>query len=323
MPKSIVGEVSSVKTRIASLDLLRGLAIFLMIIVNSLVVYAAIPWWLRHAAWDGYTISDVVAPMFLFSIGVAYNLSFNKRRIRDGTTKALFHFIIRYAVLFSFGFFGELVAYGRITWGVLAMIGAVGFYSLWFMFLKPWLRVIGAAIPFIGFQILVLLDVPVLTFIDNGLGGPLATPVWGFIVVLASSIGNWILKRHHKTVAIVLGTWGGALALLGVGLNFVIPFNKHLVTSSYILFSTGISALTMLCFYLLADIWRWRIPILPIIGRNALVLYILHAVLILGLNAILPVDAPLLYVCLGAVAVMAICIGVGLFLDWKKWYIRL
>ncbi|MBN2378923.1 DUF1624 domain-containing protein [candidate division WOR-3 bacterium] len=323
MSEKVVGAVSEVKKRIASLDLIRGLAIFLMISVNALFDYKAIPWWLKHAPWDGYTISDIVAPMFLFSIGVAYNLSFKKRRSSHGTGKTVLHFIIRYVILFSFGFFGEWVVLGKIGWGVLTMIGTVGIYCLVFMFLSPTLRVIISAVPFIAYQVLLSLNVPIILFVDGGLGGPAAIPAWGFIVILASAAGNWIYKKDYKRVASVLGIWGAALTAFGVILSFIISFNKHLVSASYVLFSSGISLLAMLLFYLLADIWRWKIPILGIIGRNALVLYILSALFILGFNALVPIEAKLLYVILGTAAVLGICIGVGVLLDWKKWYVRL
>ncbi len=331
MTETFVVAVSEVKKRIASLDLLRGLAIFLMIVVNSLFDYYSIPSWLKHAPWNGYTISDVVAPMFLFSIGIAYSLSFNKRRASQGTAKTVLHFIVRYVVLFSFGFFGEWAVLGKIGWGVLTMIGAVGIYSLAFMFLKPVLRLALATIPLIAYQMLVSLGVPILVFVDGGLGGPAATVAWAFPVILASAIGNWTRRseesrdenKNHKRMALVLGIWGGVLTLTGITLSLVIFFNKHLVSVSYILFSTGLSALTMLLFYLIADILKWKIPVLGIIGRNALVLYILSNLFILVFNLLVPVNAALLFVIIGTSLVVGICIGIGIFLDWKKWYIRL
>lgn len=331
MPRPIVGAVSDIRKRIASLDLLRGLAILLMIVVNSLFDYPAVPSWLKHAPWNGYTISDIVAPMFLFSIGISYSLSFNKRRNTQGTAKTILHFIVRYVILFCFGFFGEWAVLGKIGWGVLTMIGAVGIYSLAFMFIGPALRVVLAAIPLIAYQVLVSLGIPVLLFVDGGLGGPTATVAWGFIVILASAIGNWTRRSpessgdrvNHRRMALVLGIWGAALTVVGISLSFLIFFNKHLVSLSYILFSSGVSALTMLLFYLLADIWHWKIPLLGIIGRNALVLYILSNLLILVLNLIVPLDAALLWVVAGTTAVVGLSIGVGLFLDWRKWYVRL
>jgi predicted acyltransferase len=327
MQNTIVGAVSDVRRRIASLDLLRGLAIFLMIAVNSLFDYAAVPPWLKHAPWNGYTISDVVAPMFLFSIGISYCLSFNKRRASQGIGKTILHFIVRYVILFCLGFFGEWAAMGRIGWGVLTMICAVGIYSLAFMFLTPWLRILIALVPFVAYEVLVSLGVTVVVFVDGGLGGPAATVSWGFIVILASAIGNWIHQRpedhDHKKTTIILGVWGAVLVVIGIVLSQIVPFNKHLVSSSYVVFSTGVGALTLLFFYLLADILRWKIPLFGVIGRNALVLYILSNMFIPALNAMVPIDASLAWVTLGTTVVAGICIGAGFFLDWRKWYVRL
>lgn len=63
--------------RLISVDVLRGLTIGLMIIVNNpgswQYVYAP----LRHAIWHGWTPTDMVFPFFLFIVGVAISLSFS------------------------------------------------------------------------------------------------------------------------------------------------------------------------------------------------------------------------------------------------------
>ena len=63
--------------RLVSLDLLRGLAVIGMIIVNEMAgmqppVYRL----LLHSRWDGLTIADVVFPAFLFMVGVSIPLAF-------------------------------------------------------------------------------------------------------------------------------------------------------------------------------------------------------------------------------------------------------
>jgi predicted acyltransferase len=302
-----------------------------MIVVNSLFDYDAVPQWLKHAPWNGFTISDAVAPLFLFSLGISYSLSFNRRRASRGVSRIILHFILRYVILFCLGFFGEWAAMGRMGWGVLTMIGAVGIYSLPFMFFPPVLRITIAAIPLAAYQALVSLGVPIVIFVDGGLGGPAATVSWGFIVILASAIGNWMRphpesddkKSNHKKSVVVLCALGCATLSAGIVLSLFIRFNKHLVSASYVTFSAGISALVMLVLYLAADIRGLRIPLFGVIGRNALVLYISSNMLIPALNAIVPAIAPLPWVILGTMAVLGICVSAGFFLDWRKWYVRL
>jgi hypothetical protein len=60
-----------------------------------------------------------------------------------------------------------------------------------------------------------------------------------------------------------------------------------------------------------------------VLGRNALALFMLSAVVTLVLNARVPVDAALLPVVLGTGAVLGICVTVGLVLDWRGVYVKL
>lgn len=62
--------------RIVDLDVLRGVAVAGMIIVNSPGDWAHTYWPLEHAAWNGWTPTDMVFPAFLFAVGMALGLSF-------------------------------------------------------------------------------------------------------------------------------------------------------------------------------------------------------------------------------------------------------
>ena len=71
--------------RLVSLDLLRGLAVIGMIIVNEMAgqqgngpVYPT----LLHSHWNGLTVADVVFPAFLFMVGVSIPLSLRRKRMR-------------------------------------------------------------------------------------------------------------------------------------------------------------------------------------------------------------------------------------------------
>ena len=64
--------------RYTALDILRGLTIAGMILVNNPGTWSHIYAPLRHAAWHGSTPTDLVFPFFLFIVGVAMSFSFSK-----------------------------------------------------------------------------------------------------------------------------------------------------------------------------------------------------------------------------------------------------
>ena len=55
-----------IKKRIASVDLLRGFTIALMILVNTPGTWSTVYPPLLHAKWHGLTPTDLVFPFFLF-----------------------------------------------------------------------------------------------------------------------------------------------------------------------------------------------------------------------------------------------------------------
>ena len=65
--------------RLLSLDILRGLTIILMIIVNDPGSWNHVYAPLLHAELNGITPTDYVFPSFLFIVGVSVVLSMNKQ----------------------------------------------------------------------------------------------------------------------------------------------------------------------------------------------------------------------------------------------------
>lgn len=63
--------------RLQSLDILRGFTVAGMIMVNN--GHSGMFGTLRHAAWNGLTLCDLVFPFFLFIMGVSLYLSFSGR----------------------------------------------------------------------------------------------------------------------------------------------------------------------------------------------------------------------------------------------------
>ena len=64
--------------RFLSLDVFRGLAVFLMIVVNTPGPGAHPYPLLIHAKWIGFTVADWVFPSFLFAVGCAMSFAFSR-----------------------------------------------------------------------------------------------------------------------------------------------------------------------------------------------------------------------------------------------------
>jgi predicted acyltransferase len=87
--------------RFLSLDVFRGLAVALMIVVNT-PGPGAHPWpWLVHAKWFGFTAADVVFPSFLFAVGCAMSFGLAKP---DGDGAFALKVLRRAGLIFLLGF---------------------------------------------------------------------------------------------------------------------------------------------------------------------------------------------------------------------------
>jgi predicted acyltransferase len=104
------------RERLLSLDVFRGLTVAGMLLVNDPGTWSAIYPPLEHAAWHGWTPTDLIFPFFLFIAGVTTALSLDGRRARGDDDAAIRHQIIRRGLLiFLFGFMVNGFPY--FTWG--------------------------------------------------------------------------------------------------------------------------------------------------------------------------------------------------------------
>ncbi len=88
--------------RLISLDVLRGITIAFMILVNNGGEYAY--WPLKHSDWNGWTPTDLVFPTFLFLMGTSLVFSFESRLGRGASRQTLaLHTVRRFAILFLLG----------------------------------------------------------------------------------------------------------------------------------------------------------------------------------------------------------------------------
>src|SRR5688500_17955743 len=107
------------RERLLSLDVFRGLTVAGMLLVNDPGSWAAIYPPLEHAAWHGWTPTDLVFPFFLFIAGITTYLSLSSRRARGDDERAIRAQIIRRgALIFLFGLLVNGFPY--FTWGTVS-----------------------------------------------------------------------------------------------------------------------------------------------------------------------------------------------------------
>ena len=110
--------------RIVSVDMLRGLTIALMILVNDPGDGAHTFAPLEHAAWTGWTLTDLVFPTFLFLVGASTVFSLEARERRGDCWKTLTgHIVWRAAKLFLLKTALSLVPY--FHWHTMRVYGVL------------------------------------------------------------------------------------------------------------------------------------------------------------------------------------------------------
>jgi predicted acyltransferase len=315
--------------RIEAIDQFRGFAILLMVLANYFNNINTIPAWLKHAPDIGYTIIDLVAPLFVFAIGLTYGISFRGRLERDGAWRAYNHFFSRNLALIGLGF---LITLGGVLtsnyppetyWGLLQALGAAGLITLPFIQIKARYRWIIGIILLVGFQLLLdryWLD-QVINAVHNGLQGALS---WGAMLIIATSLGDLYQQRDSQQLFSWLSL---SILIIGGLLAFLVPISKHRASASYILLSLGLSGLIFYIFHILDSRYSFRFPILTDWGKNPLLLYILHGIF-LGLFVIPPYpawyfSAPLWLVLIQATVLVAVLSWIGLLFNRRGWYLTI
>lgn len=313
------------RQRLASLDVLRGLTIVGMIVVNSASYlyyvsgYAIFPS-LEHAAWRGFTLADSVFPTFVFMTGVSIPLALAGRDATglDGAT--LRRLLVRAGRLFLLGLilsnlywmatpesvlFRPMGVLQRLALGFLAaavlyktlgprarLVLAVAILALyWPLTLLPFpdgvTDLLKPGANFVGwFDRLVL---GAHTYVHGPLGydpeGLLSTLPAVAQALLGVAAGEWLLARRGSAGLLVAGA---AMIVGGLAWGLVFPISKELWTSSFVLLSTGIALVLLAGLHQALDIKGWRLPgsgFLTDFGINAVFAYSLHMLASIMLTA--------------------------------------
>lgn len=140
--------------RLLALDVMRGLTIAAMILVNNPGSWLYLYWPLKHADWHGLTPTDLIFPFFIFIVGMSITLSVNAMQAKEITKQSILRAgLIRTLKLIALGWFLALFYYNfrdpNFSWlderlagirimGVLQRIGLVYLVALaCYLYIKP------------------------------------------------------------------------------------------------------------------------------------------------------------------------------------------
>ena len=280
--------------RLLSIDVLRGLTLAFMIIVNDQMSSQAFhP--LQHALWNGFTPTDLVFPTFLLLIGLSTVLSTASRLARGASRQELFlHTLRRAAILIFLGFVvNNFPLFHMATaryYGVLPRIGICYLVVASLYLISPGWRdkVVIAILCLVSYWALmrfvsvpgygvpthdVIINHPdgdLTAWLDRQIFSPahlyertrdpeglLSTIPSVATALFGMLAGLWLRTRNSTGRKAAMLALTGAI-FLGVALawNPFFPINKKLWTSSFSLFAGGWSLLLLAASIYVIDMLR-------------------------------------------------------------------
>lgn len=293
-------------TRDRTLDVLRGVAIMGMVLVNHSPPTGDLYAFVQHAAWTGWTFADTIFPMFLFLVGASITYSARRGgggRVRYGRIARRAALLVALNVVLvnfpyyewdSLKFHGTLtriafcyaavaLVHAHVGWrGQLGLCLAILLAQWWFLtrFDVPGL---GAGVLEPGANAALYLDRMVFGGYVARMG---SLPVMYGVVAAAGSVamtlagalaGRWLGGRPSAAprAGVALAA-GGALFVLGLVWSLDLPVSKALWSSSYVVAMTGLTLMVLGAVDALATrpaAWRVLRPF-EIAGVNALFFYL-------------------------------------------------
>jgi predicted acyltransferase len=283
-------------SRLLSLDVLRGITIAFMILVNNEGDGPHTYRLLKHAEWNGWTPCDLVFPSFLFIAGTAIVFSTDSRRGRGESEGSLIlHAFRRAIILFLLGLvvngfphfsLPTLRIYGvlqriaicyfigtvlyvlklRVSW----MFAGIAGLLLGYWILMRYVPIPGYGVPTHGFPLLDR-DTNWVAFLDRKIfpgrlyervrdpEGLLSNIPALATLLLGVLAGQW-LRRKQSPQRTVKGLFLSTVCGLALGKlwNIWFPINKKLWTSSYVLFAAGWTLLILTVCYWLIEVKQWK-----------------------------------------------------------------
>lgn len=276
--------------RLKSLDVMRGLVVVGMIVVNAMASsnrdygFESFPA-LMHSTWAGFTFADFVFPAFVFMVGVSIAVSSRHAQRFDGPFAA--RVSARSGRLLILGFLLANIpwAMGEGNWHVMGVLQRIGLcyfaaallfaYTSWRA--RAWIAA-GilllywplAAIPTPDGRMVDLLQpgANLISWFDRTVmgphvsaSGPAGYDAQGLLStlpaiaqgLLGTLAGEWFLGRGRSRDGLwKLAAAGGTAAVLGFAWSPFFPIVKNIWSSSFVLVSSGLAALLLAaCAWLL------------------------------------------------------------------------
>lgn len=271
---------------------------------------------MHHSQWHGFRFYDLIFPLFIFLSGVALGLSpkrLDKLPMKDRLPvyrhgiKRLFLLLllgilynhgwgtgapadpekIRYAsvlgrIAFAWFFAALLVWHTSLRTQVIVALGILlgyGAVQLWLPFAGGQAGVLSPTQSINAYIDLILLPGVSYQGRTPDPEGLLST-IPAIVNALAGVfVGHFIVKSHPQgewAKVGLLAAAGGACLALGWLLDGVIPVNKELWTSSFVLVTSGWSMILLAAFYALVDVLKWQKAAFcfVVIGTNAIIIYL-------------------------------------------------
>ena len=269
---------------------------------------------MSHTAWDGFTFYDMIFPLFLFIAGISYPFSISSSRSKGFSQSKInlktFRRVISLIALgwvfngifkLDFDHFRLYSVLGRIgiAWGCAALIYSYcdaqsrGWISFGILLGYALLTALVAAPDSAGAAALSK-DGNIVGYIDrtllpgrllDGNFDPLGlvSTLPAIVTALFGMFAGDVVRRDEfsgQKKSLILCIAGIAGISLGLLLGLIVPINKPLWSSSYVLFAGGISAMLFALFYWIIDVLGYRkwAFYFKVIGLNSITIYMLQKI---------------------------------------------
>ena len=298
--------------RIESVDILRGITIVAMIMVNNPGSWGHVYPPLLHAEWHGLTPTDLIFPFFLFIVGISISFAYKNKRNSRSTYQKI---IIRTLKLIGLGlflgwflpYFPFFKSYESLRFpGVLQRIGVVFFISAILFLNFKWKSLLFIAITilisywlFLGFVPLPNGSLPTFDRAPNNWANYLDLKILGnhmwkadydpegilstlpAIATCISGIliGKMLSMTNQRKTSLLLIT-GMSLLLIGYVWSLWFPLNKAIWSSSFVLVTSGWATVILAGVYYVTDVKSIKFgSIFKYVGMNAITIFFLSGLI--------------------------------------------
>lgn len=319
------------ESRLLALDVLRGITITAMVLVNNPGSWSYIYAPLKHAQWHGLTPTDLIFPFFVFMMGFSIGIVIKRAKSFPiqhkkvwGRTVKLFGlgiFLFLFYINFQLAEFSwiEDRLYKIRVFGVLqrlAIVYIITYYIAFYLSLKTQKIIlvgiligywgVNAFVPYqdslgniyvgelafgnsfaawlddfiLGSQHLYYKNALPFAFDPEGILSTIpavASAITG--VLAANTLNNNSLVKLEK--AKILAIYGALMLASGYLVSIIVPINKQLWTSSFVLVTSGWACAMLAGLIWLLDIKgykKWSAPFV-VFGVNAIGFFVFSGIL--------------------------------------------